>query len=209
MRVLLGTLAGLLAVSTACGTTSSAPTVAVYPPELTLKPSAWTDTTSTWTTVAVLNETFFTLDVSQVELTGEGAKFLEYQIVGDEDALVLRESLLLRVRIIPPSQDVLEGWSSNTFTAQLKFTVGGSGAIDPETGQPDPAGRQEVKHEVPISFELECDLDRDGFDAEACGGLDCDDRLILVNPGATDFCDGYDNNCSGVDDDPNCVDLDD
>jgi hypothetical protein len=44
----------------------------------------------------------------------------------------------------------------------------------------------------------EVDGDRDGY-----GCLDCNDRDAAVHPGATETCDGSDNNCNGlIDDDP-------
>ena len=41
------------------------------------------------------------------------------------------------------------------------------------------------------------DADGDGFVAEAQGGDDCDDGDAEVHPGATEYCDGEDNDCDG------------
>ena len=50
------------------------------------------------------------------------------------------------------------------------------------------------------------DNDGDGYGDPSCGGSDCDDNDINVNPGATEICgDNIDNDCSGSDGD---VDLD-
>jgi len=45
------------------------------------------------------------------------------------------------------------------------------------------------------------DDDGDGYQADDCGGDDCDDTNAAVNPGATEICDGYDNDCNGLTDD--------
>ena len=50
------------------------------------------------------------------------------------------------------------------------------------------------------------DRDKDGQDADFCGGLDCDDADGLIFDGASEVCDGLDNDCSGAVDD-NAVDA--
>lgn len=48
-----------------------------------------------------------------------------------------------------------------------------------------------------ISFTTCVDPDGDGYDDVACGGDDCDDAVIGVNPGATEVCDNaVDDDCS-------------
>jgi hypothetical protein len=47
------------------------------------------------------------------------------------------------------------------------------------------------------------DGDGDGHPPIVCGGDDCDDSASRVHPGATEICDGLDNNCDGqVDESP-------
>lgn len=56
---------------------------------------------------------------------------------------------------------------------------------------------------IATSCAVVCDEDADGFDALACGGLDCDDADPAVFPGAVDVLgDGLDADCDGVDDGP-------
>jgi hypothetical protein len=42
------------------------------------------------------------------------------------------------------------------------------------------------------------DADGDGFPAVACGGTDCLDTNPAVHPGASEFCDGLDDDCDGA-----------
>ena len=53
----------------------------------------------------------------------------------------------------------------------------------------------------PATANTDCDLDSDGDGYDET--VDCDDDDASTNPGATEACDGIDNDCSGlVDDDP-------
>lgn len=40
------------------------------------------------------------------------------------------------------------------------------------------------------------DVDQDGYASSSCGGLDCNDNDRLINPGASEVCNGRDDNCN-------------
>ena len=48
-------------------------------------------------------------------------------------------------------------------------------------------------------YEIVCpDVDADGYTSISCGGSDCDDTNPAVHPGATEICNGIDDNCDGL-----------
>ena len=58
-----------------------------------------------------------------------------------------------------------------------------------------PAGCAPAQDDDDDTPPQDCDHDGDGFDAGACGGLDCDDTAAAVHPGAIEQCDGLDTDC--------------
>ena len=53
----------------------------------------------------------------------------------------------------------------------------------------------------------DADTDGDGYANDAYGGDDCDDSDGSVNPGATEYCDGVDNDCDGDTDEDDAADA--
>jgi hypothetical protein len=51
---------------------------------------------------------------------------------------------------------------------------------------------------IPVNHDI--DVDGDGYRSIAAGGFDCDDGTSAINPGATEVCDGLDNDCDGTSD---------
>ena len=62
---------------------------------------------------------------------------------------------------------------------------------------------------LPVLVRLsECDGDDDGWEAEACGGPDCDDTNPFINPSRCDSAmmpDGIDNDCDSWFDEDECI----
>lgn len=205
----------LLALVAGCEAPTGAEAKFSYGPQaLTLSPVSFLDETVPFSTVSVLNETYFGLTVVDpyirpIETTLEDGTpntyVFEIDPAGTDLEVPVRQSTSFGVRLRPPSFGIETLWSSGTYTTTLQFTVVGNGTIDEATGEPDPGAESRVPVSIPVSVEIVCDHDGDGYDDEACyGGQDCDDTLPAVNPDATEVCDGADNDCSGVIDD-DCI----
>ncbi|HMV65905.1 MAG TPA: putative metal-binding motif-containing protein [Myxococcota bacterium] len=211
-----------------CVSDSPDPAFEIRPEELHLAPVAWIDTSTDWSDVSILNTTYFSLEITsaqivattQDDIEGGGdtpdvidsiasaADFLELgALVTEARQIPIRASTTVSVRVTPPDPAVLVTWSEASFQATLRLTIGGTGKIDPTTGEADIDGWKESTVEIPIFMETRCDLDGDQYEARECGGSDCDDFLQLVNIEAVEDCDGFDNNCNGVADE-DCPDLD-
>jgi outer membrane protein assembly factor BamB len=90
---------------------------------------------------------------------------------------------------------------SGVLLLALAASACGVAAPDPVTDLPDGA--------FPAAGGSggSCDADHDGYDALACGGLDCDDTRATVSPVAAEGCgNGIDDDCDGlIDEDCGCT----
>lgn len=73
-----------------------------------------------------------------------------------------------------------------------------SGAPDAQADAGADAARDAADVPGDVTPDGDCDRDRDGHRARACGGDDCDDTRGDVHPGASEWCDGVDEDCDGV-----------
>jgi hypothetical protein len=136
---------------------------------------------------------------------------------GDADALDLDVAARLVVTDMTPLTEISPGqtkalqvtlddrtwrWATGAFEATiplgLDYLWNGQAVGEPDPG--DEAVPQKVSGRVDlhVAFSMDCDLDDDGVDAVACGGQDCDDQDEAVLPGATETCDGVDEDCDGA-----------
>lgn len=168
-----------------------------------LPPVAWTDTDFFWNQLTVLNESTYPLEMRYVTLVGPDAGLLELQASAPQ-VLGVQDTVQFSVRVRPPGEIERVGWESREFEATINLRVGGTAVQDPDSLEYDRTAWVNSDRAIKVQFELDCDLDNDGFDAVECAGFDgdCDDLEADINPDAIDGCDQFDNNCNGfVDED--------
>lgn len=90
-------------------------------------------------------------------------------------------------------------WSS----ASIDYGLSGY-AVQPRdrdgTGRPQDGNLDGIKLPDVGAYEMNPDVDEDGYPAVAAGGTDCDDASVTAHPGAPEICDDdIDQDCDGVD----------
>ena len=96
--------------------------------------------------------------------------------------------------------------TSGTGNGAVSYTVTANESTSPRTGTIAIAGQTFTVNQAGVTCT---DIDGDGYYIEsACGPVDCNDNDPAIYPGATELCDGKDNQCPGdvgygqIDEDP-------
>lgn len=124
---------------------------------------------------------------------GDGAGYLLLPSGQDFLSVPVGSAATFEVSLVDESL----GWVSGEYSSVLILEIG-SFWDDPSTWGEDAEWVAESVN-VPASFTLDCDLDLDGYAAEACAGDDCDDADDTTWPGAPEAPgDDADHNCDGL-----------
>jgi hypothetical protein len=150
----------------------------------------------------IKNDSLVEVFATPIGFQGDSANLLTVRD-GEDIAVLPGKTLLLDVSYQP----IAEQWQHGEYTAELALEIGwfNSDIKGPAAVRRREAGDSFRSSEwvTTITFEWDCDVDNDGYLADACGQDDCNDQNERIHPDAEEICDRADNNCNGVaDDDP-------
>ncbi len=140
---------------------------------------------------SLLNSGGIELLVTPVGFEGSGSAYLEIPTGLDYTPVGLEESMTFLVSL----QTNFTSWDQGTYAPELLLEVASMWDDPKEWGEDVDWQSEEVR--TTVSFTLNCDLDGDSFEAEDCGGEDCDDNDPATYPGAEEIEDSVDNDCDG------------
>ena len=144
--------------------------------------------------LSLVNASGVSLLVRSVELEGHGSEVIMLAGTPGADAEIGASGAIELDFSVTDEVDWQTGW----YTPQLVVT-----AASAERGDDALADQRWT---MPVVLKVRCDLDGDGYDAEACGGTDCNDGDADVHIDAEDVCNEVDDDCDGtVDESPDTV----
>jgi MYXO-CTERM domain-containing protein len=131
------------------------------------------------------NQSSLVRDQVQVNITSQS---------GDQENVLLTE--------IQPDKGVFAGsvWAEHATVALADGVLQATANDRLEASYQDADDGTGSSAVAEAEAEISCDLDRDGYDDHACGGSDCNDFLADFGPGATEFCDGQNEDCDEQED---------
>lgn len=152
----------------------SAPDLAfrVARPELDLGRVEWSALELPTDALSILNLSEQELLITPLGFEGDGADALVWRDFADFTPVFPGDTLDLTVTL------ATEGWVGGAFAPTLRVNVGAAWNDPSDFDLELQWIEQDL--EIPVSYELDCDLDDDGQDAPACGGTDCDDDPALA-----------------------------
>jgi hypothetical protein len=156
---------------------SSAPDLAfrVARSELDLGRAEWSTIELPSADLSILNLSEQTLLVTPLGFDGDGAGALVWREFADYTEVFAGDTVTLIVTLSSDPDD----WVGGVFSSTLRVEVGAAWN-DPSDFDLELQWIEE-RLTIPVSYELDCDLDDDGVDAPACGGADCDDDPLVIS----------------------------
>jgi large repetitive protein len=133
------------------------------------------------------------IEIDSISWVGDAPEWISVSMADDLNVLEAGEVAMLTLAF---NEADLANWHSERAVLVIdgKADWGASGCAS--------GLNTSVTLDIPVFLQSvqssgECDADNDGHDNAACGGPDCNDADLTINPGADEVCDGLDNDCDG------------